>query len=81
METGNDSPENEKKVLTSIHGAYTLSNTREDDNELEKLMVANFLDYLAEVALAVAARRGGQLKGEDGNGNGATKGSSLYKGF
>ena len=40
-------------VLTGIHDAYTVSGT---NDEVEALMVKNFLNILAEVALAVALR-------------------------
>lgn len=43
--------------LTSIRGAYTLASPQEyEADELDKIMVRHFLDTLAEVALAVAAR-------------------------
>ena len=40
-------------VLTCIHDAYTVSST---NDEVVALMVKNFLNTLAEVALAVASR-------------------------
>ena len=50
---------NNRKLLTSIHGAYTLTNTPEqNDSELEIIMINNFLNTLAETALAIAARKG-----------------------
>jgi hypothetical protein len=55
-----DSPENPendgKNLLTSRLDAYTLAAT----NEVETLMVKDFLDTLAEIALAVASRKVGQ---------------------
>ncbi len=57
MEPVNKSPEKRRKVLTSIHDAYTLSYTPECTSEAEKVMVKHFLNTLAEVALAVAARK------------------------
>ena len=38
-------------------GADLLSNTREVVSELDEQTVKNFLDTLAEIALAVASRR------------------------
>jgi hypothetical protein len=44
--------------LTSIHGAYTVSTPHEPDaDEVDSLMVRQFLQTLAEVALAVASRK------------------------
>ena len=44
--------------LTSIHGAYTVSTPHEPDaNEVDSMMVRQFLQTLAEVALAVASRK------------------------
>jgi len=57
MEAGGNLPGNDKKVLTSIHETYTLSNTREEDREIDRLIVKNFQNCLAEVALAIAARK------------------------
>lgn len=57
MEPRKKSPKNDKKVLTSIHGTYTLSNTRERINRSDELIVKNFLNTLAEVALSVAQRK------------------------
>ena len=52
-----DPPENSENggenLLTSIRDAYTLAAT----NEVEALMVNNFLNTLAEIALAVASRK------------------------
>ena len=45
-------------VLTGIDPAYTLSATQKDEaGEVDELMVKNFLDTLAEVALAIASRK------------------------
>jgi hypothetical protein len=49
--------EKAQKALTSIHGAYTLSNTKESGSEIDDLMIKDFLDTLAEVALAAASRK------------------------
>ncbi|MDD5287521.1 MAG: hypothetical protein PHY28_00180 [Dehalococcoidales bacterium] len=48
---------NDKRVLTSIHDAYTLCDTQgSSDSGVDVLMIKNFLIALAEVALAIAAR-------------------------
>ena len=57
MEPINNSPEDREKALTSIHGTYTLSNTREVFSELNEQTVKNFLNTLAEIALAIASRK------------------------
>ena len=57
MEPINNSLEDQKKALTSIHGTYTLSNTREDIADLDEQTVKNFLNTLAEIALAIASRK------------------------
>jgi hypothetical protein len=57
MEPLNNSLEDQKKVLTSIHGTYTLSNTREEIADLDEQTVKNFLNTLAEIALAIASRK------------------------
>jgi hypothetical protein len=62
MEPENNSPDNSKKVLTSIHGMYTLSNTEEYDSEVDMLTVKNFLNTLAEIALAIASRKDQEVK-------------------
>ncbi len=56
-----DNPENqEEKALTCIRSAYTLFDTPEpDSNETESLMVKNFLNTLAEIALSIASRKNG----------------------
>jgi len=54
----NNNPEEiPEQALTSIHGAYTLSNTNQDAGEVDKLIVNQFLRTLAEVAMAVASRK------------------------
>lgn len=58
MEAKNYLSENEKKALTSIHDAYTLSNT----NEVDSVMLNNFLNTLAEVAMAIASRKSQEIK-------------------
>ena len=57
MKPKENSPDNGKKVLTSIHAAYTLSTTPEGISKSDDLMVKNFLNTLAEVALSVAQRK------------------------
>ena len=47
-------PENsDKNLLTGIHPSYTISGTH---GEVEELMIRNFLNTLAEVALSIASR-------------------------
>jgi len=48
--------------LTSIHGTYTLSNTREEIADLDEQTVKNFLNTLAEIALAIASRTDKKVK-------------------
>ena len=43
-------------VLTGIQYAYTLSAT-DDANEVDRLMIKEFLHTLAEISLAVASRK------------------------
>jgi len=62
METENDSSENGKKVLTSIHEMYTLSTTPTELTEADKVIVRHFLNALAEIALAVASRKDKKVK-------------------
>jgi hypothetical protein len=62
--------ENEKKALTSIRAMYTLSNTREEVSELDRLAVSNFLHTLAEVTLAVAVRKQNSSKTFQDHANG-----------
>ncbi len=56
-----DNHENyEEKALTCIRPSYTLSDTPEpDSNETESLIVKNFLNTLAEIALSIASRKNG----------------------
>ncbi len=56
-----DNRENyEENALTCIRSPYTLSNTPEpDSNETESLIVRNFLNTLAEIALSIASRKNG----------------------
>jgi hypothetical protein len=63
----NQEPDKKEKgdaPLTCIHDAYTLHATPEDGGEAERVMVRHFLATLAEVALAVAARKGQGKEGE-----------------
>jgi hypothetical protein len=57
MELINNSLDDQKKALTSIHATYTLSNTREEIADLDEQTVKNFLNTLAEIALAIASRK------------------------
>ena len=54
-----DNSENyEEKALTCIHPSYTLSGTN-DGNEVDEMMVKDFLNTLAEIALSIASRKNG----------------------
>jgi len=57
MEPINNSLDDQKKALTIIHRTYTLSNTREEIADLNEQTVKNFLNTLAEIALAIASRK------------------------
>ena len=61
LEPGKESTEYFEKCrlypLTCIRDAYTLSATHEDASEVDQLMVKDFLNALAEVALTVASRQ------------------------
>ena len=57
MEPLNKSEIDDKKALTSIHAAYTLSPTQEGINKSDEVTVHDFLNALAEVALSVAQRK------------------------
>lgn len=57
MNVPDDDKNNCEKALTSIHDMYTLSATDEDSgNEVNELIIKNFLVTLADVALSVASR-------------------------
>ena len=58
MELIKNSPDNGEKVLTSIHEMYTLSTTPAELTEADGYIVKHFLQTLAEIALAVASRKG-----------------------
>jgi hypothetical protein len=62
MEPTNNSQNDQKKALTSIHGTYTLSNTRAVFGELDGQTVKNFLNTLAEIALVIASRKDNEAK-------------------
>ena len=51
-----ENPDTSKKALTCIHPTYTLATTSEPDN-MERVIVNQFLTNLAEVALSVASRK------------------------
>jgi hypothetical protein len=59
-----DKKENAPDLLTRIRDAYTLAYTPECSNEADEVMVRNFLHTLAEVALAVASRKGKDKEGK-----------------
>jgi len=48
--------------LTRIRNPYTLSPTPAESSEADELIVKHFLQTLAEVALAVASRKGKEVK-------------------
>jgi hypothetical protein len=49
-----DNQENtDEKSLTCIHSAYTMADTTD---EVEKLMINNFLNTLADTAISIASR-------------------------
>ena len=48
--------------LTRIRNPYTLSPTPAEHGEAEDLVVKHFLQTLAEIALAVASRKGKGVK-------------------
>ena len=55
-------PGNPEKALTCIHGAYTLTTTPKEGetgevSDIDNMMIKDFLNTLAEVALTIAARR------------------------
>lgn len=58
--------ENDLSRLTGIRDAYTLANTAERGSETDRLMINNFLNTLAEVAISVASRDL-QCEKDDGN--------------
>jgi hypothetical protein len=45
-----------EKALTCIREAYTLTTTSPEIGELDEIMVRQFLNDLAEVALSIASR-------------------------
>ena len=61
-----DHPESKSswpEALTSIRDAYTLAATDEHaEGEVEDLMIRDFIETLAEVALSVASRKAAQLE-------------------
>ena len=51
----------DENVLTGIHEAYTLSTTTETEtSEVDKVMIKNFLETLAEISIAIATRNAGR---------------------
>ncbi|MBN1366519.1 MAG: hypothetical protein JW967_01150 [Dehalococcoidales bacterium] len=56
------SPGKKKKILdsllTRIRASYTLSNTKDGNyEEVDEVMVRQFLNTLAEISLAIASRK------------------------
>jgi hypothetical protein len=49
-------------VLTRIRNPYTLSTTPAEPGEADEIIVKHFLQTLAEIALAVASRKGKEVK-------------------
>ena len=50
-----------ENVLTGIPTSYTVSATYEDSREINELMIKNFLNTLADIALSIASRKDGGL--------------------
>ena len=50
-------PNSNRDPLTCIPDSYTVSGT---NDEVERLMIKNFLNTLAEVALSIASRKGAE---------------------
>jgi hypothetical protein len=48
--------------LTRIRNPYTLSTTPAESSEADEIIVKHFLQTLAEIALAVASRKGKGVK-------------------
>ena len=56
-------PENKSRdPLTRIRNPYTLSPTPAESAEADEIIVKHFLQTLAEIALAVASRKGKEVK-------------------
>ena len=56
--------------LTSIHTPIHCCATRdgvEPENDHDRIIVDNFLDKLAEIALSVAARKAAKKESDEGN--------------
>ena len=56
MELPINNENNLKNVLTGIQPSYTVAGT---NDEVDELMIKNFLHTLADIALAIAARNEG----------------------
>ena len=62
--TAENQKDHRRNALTSIRNTYTLAATHEEvDGEVNEIAVKHFLQTLAEVALAIAARKAGQETG------------------
>ena len=59
MEVPQNNENDRLNVLMGIQSSYTVSGTHD---EVDKLMIKNFLQTLAEIALDVASRKGGTDK-------------------
>ena len=51
-----ENPNNMEKLLTGIPNAYTLA-ANSDEDEVKSIVIRQFLDSLADVALSVASRK------------------------
>ncbi|XUW99742.1 MAG: hypothetical protein TUN42_07570 [Dehalogenimonas sp.] len=56
--------EEPEKALTCIHPPYTLTTTFSGEDDLNGLMVKQFLSTLADVAMAIASRHVDQSESE-----------------
>lgn len=61
----NDHQQSAENSLTGIPSAYTLAATQNDpeiESEADMIIISNFINTLAEIALAVASRNHGEAK-------------------
>ena len=59
----NISPKTDENVLTGIHEAYTVSATTETgSSKVDEIMIKAFLETLAEISIAIAARNDGRIE-------------------
>ena len=51
---------NDNNLLTGIQQAYTVGDTNENESdEMNELIIKNFLNIIADIALAIASRKDG----------------------